>query len=562
MTQLLDSIHYSDWILHALILLPLAGVVPVLLGDERTAKRTALVVTLLELVLSLGLWWAFDPREGGMQLVSSAPWIPRWGIRYRVGIDGISLFMVLLTTVMMPLSVLASWTSITRRERAFYALMLTLLTGLVGVFIALDLFLFYVFFEVMLIPMYFIIGIWGGANRLYAAIKFFIYTMAGSLLMLVAIVVMAWRVGSVTGVLSFGYEHLLANASTLGSAAPWLFAAFALAFAIKVPIFPLHTWLPDAHVEAPTAGSVLLAAIMLKIGTYGFLRFAVPFFPQVALSPGVTRLMVALAVIGIIYGALVAMVQPDIKKLVAYSSVSHLGFVMLGIWGVSVISVQGALMVMISHGISTGALFLLIGMIYERRHTRLIDDYGGIARVVPIFSLILTVVALSSIGLPGLNGFVGEFLVLLGSFEAYPWATGIATTGVIFAAAYLLWALQRMIFNRLDNPENERLTDLNRRELAVLIPLIIGIVWLGLFPGPVLRRMEPATQRFVEVHSASRRLGPTRRHGTPACRGAADAARHEHPTGRYARTAAGNSSVGLGPGGSSGRQLATQHGRG
>jgi NADH-quinone oxidoreductase subunit M len=499
MTQLLESISFSHWILHALVLLPLAGTVPILLGDERGAKRMALVVTLIELLLSLGLWWAFDPTEGGMQLVSATPWIPRWGISYRVGIDGISLFMVLLTTVMMPLSVLASWTSITRGERAFYTLMLTLLTGLVGVFLALDLFVFYVFFEVMLIPMYFIIGIWGGSNRLYAAIKFFIYTMAGSLLMLVAIVVMVWKVGAATGTLSFAYEHLLENAHTVGSAAPWLFAAFALAFAIKVPVFPLHTWLPDAHVEAPTAGSVLLAAIMLKIGTYGFLRFAVPFFPQVALSPGVSRLFVVLAVIGVIYGALVAMVQPDIKKLVAYSSVSHLGFVMLGIWGVSVISVQGALMVMISHGISTGALFLLIGMIYERRHTRMIDEYGGIARVVPLFSLVLTVVALSSIGLPGLNGFVGEFLVLLGSFKAYPWATGLATTGVIFAAAYLLWALQRMIFNRLDNPENERLTDLSRRELAVLLPLILGIVWLGLFPGPVLRRMEPATRRFVDA---------------------------------------------------------------
>jgi NADH-quinone oxidoreductase subunit M len=498
MSQFLNSIGYSQWILHALVLLPLAGTIPVLLGDERSAKRTALAVTLLEMILSLGLWWGFDAAQGGMQMASSAPWIPRWGINYQVGIDGISLFMVLLTTVMMPLSVLASWSSITRRERAFYALMLTLLTGLIGVFIALDLFVFYVFFEVMLIPMYFIIGIWGGANRLYAAIKFFIYTMAGSLLMLVAIVVMAWKIGNTTGTLSFGYQHLLENAGTLGSAAPWLFAAFALAFAIKVPVFPLHTWLPDAHVEAPTAGSVLLAAIMLKIGTYGFLRFAVPFFPQVALSPGVSRVIVVLAVIGVIYGALVAMVQPDIKKLVAYSSVSHLGFVMLGIWGVTVISVQGALMVMISHGISTGALFLLIGMIYERRHTRLIDDYGGIARVVPLFSLILTVVALSSIGLPGLNGFVGEFLVLLGSFKAYPWATGIATTGVIFAAAYLLWALQRMIFNRLDNPENEGLTDLTRRELVVLLPLIVGIVWLGLFPGPVLRRMEPATQRFVD----------------------------------------------------------------
>jgi NADH-quinone oxidoreductase subunit M len=499
MTGLLESIYFSRWILHALVLLPLAGVVPVLLGDERSAKRMALAVTLLEMVLSLGLWWVFDPAQGGMQMVSSAPWIPRWGISYRVGLDGISLFMVLLTTVMMPLSVLASWSSITRKERAFYALMLTLLTGLVGVFLALDLFVFYVFFEVMLIPMYFIIGIWGGTNRLYAAIKFFIYTMAGSLLMLVAIVVMAWKIGAATGTLSFSYEHLLQNAGTLGTAAPWLFAAFALAFAIKVPIFPLHTWLPDAHVEAPTAGSVLLAAIMLKIGTFGFLRYAVPFFPQVAFSPVVTRLMVVLAVIGVIYGALVAMVQPDIKKLVAYSSVSHLGFVMLGIWGATVISVQGALMVMISHGISTGALFLLIGMIYERRHTRMIDAYGGIARVVPVFSLILTVVALSSIGLPGLNGFVGEFLVLLGSFAPYPWATGLATTGVIFAAAYLLWALQRMIFNPLDNPENQGLTDLTRRELAVLLPLIVGIVWLGLFPGPVLRRMEPATRRYVET---------------------------------------------------------------
>ena len=499
MTAFLQSVDYGHWILHALIVLPLLGVIPVLLGDERSAKRTALVVTTLEFILSIGLWWALQPGQGGLQLLTDLPWIPGWGIHYRVAIDGISLVMVLLTTVLMPLSVLASWRYITTRERGFYALMLTLLTGLVGVFLALDMFLFYVFFEVMLIPMYFIIGIWGGTNRLYAAIKFFVYTMSGSLLMLVAIVVMVWRVQSVTGVLSFSYDHLLQNASAVGGAAPWLFAAFAVAFAIKVPIFPFHTWLPDAHVEAPTAGSVLLAGVMLKIGTYGFLRFAVPFFPQVALSPFVSHLMVTLAIIGIIYGALVALVQPDIKKLVAYSSVSHLGFVMLGIWGGTVQSVQGALMVMISHGFSTGALFLLVGMLYERRHTRLIEDYGGIARVVPVFSLILTVVALSSIGLPGLNGFVGEFLVLLGSFTAFPWATGIATTGVILAAAYLLWALQRMIFNRLDDRENEHLGDLTPRELAVMLPLVVGIVWLGLYPTPVLRRMEPATQRYLEV---------------------------------------------------------------
>src|SRR6476661_7084788 len=499
MTTFLQSIGYGQWILHVLLLLPLIGVVPVLLGSEAAAKRIALVVTVLEFVLSVGLWWSLEPGVRATQLMTNVAWIPSWGIAYRVGLDGISLVMVLLTTMLMPLSVLASWNYITTRERAFYALMLTLLTGLVGVFIAFDMFLFYVFFEVMLIPMYFIIGIWGGTNRLYAAIKFFVYTMAGSLLMLVAIVVLVWKVRSGTGLLSFSYDFLLQNASAVGSAAPWLFAAFALAFAIKVPIFPFHTWLPDAHVEAPTAGSVVLAGVMLKIGTYGFLRFAVPFFPQVALSPAVSHLMVTLAIIGIIYGALVAMVQPDIKKLVAYSSVSHLGFVMLGIWGNTMQSVQGALMVMISHGFSTGALFLLIGMLYERRHTRLIEDYGGIARVVPVFSLILTVVALSSIGLPGLNGFVGEFLVLLGSFTAFPWATGLATTGVILAAAYLLWALQRMIFNRLDDRENEHLGDLTPRELAVMLPLVVGIVWLGLYPAPVLRRMEPATQRYLEV---------------------------------------------------------------
>jgi NADH-quinone oxidoreductase subunit M len=503
MTAFLESIGYGSWILHALVLLPLVGVVPVLLGPEPSAKRTALVITTLEFVLSIGLWWALDPASGRLQLISSTPWIPAWGISYRVGLDGISLVMVLLTTALMPLSVLGSWRYITQRERGFYALMLTLLTGMVGVFLALDLFVFYIFFEVMLIPMYFIIGIWGGANRLYAAIKFFIYTMAGSLLMLVAIVVLVWKVAAATGSITFNYDYLLEHAASVGSVAPWLFAAFAIAFAIKVPIFPFHTWLPDAHVEAPTAGSVLLAGVMLKIGTYGFLRFAVPFFPHVALSPTVSALMVTLAVIGVVYGALVAMVQPDIKKLVAYSSVSHLGFVMLGIWGGSLQSVQGALMVMISHGFSTGALFLLIGMLYERRHTRLIADYGGIARVVPLFSLVLTVVALSSIGLPGLNGFVGEFLVLLGSFAAYPWATGVATTGVIFAAAYLLWALQRLIFNRLDHAENQTLADLSPRELVVMVPLLVAILWLGLYPGPVLRRMEPASQRYLQLVGAA-----------------------------------------------------------
>jgi NADH-quinone oxidoreductase subunit M len=499
MAQLLDAIGYRQWILHVLLLLPLLGVIPILFGSPATAKRTALVITAVEFVLSVGLWWALDTRPGTLQLVASLPWIPAWGIRYAVGMDGISLTMVLLTTLLMPLCVLGSWNHITERERGYYALLLTLLTGVIGVFVATDLFLFYVFWEVMLIPMYFIIGIWGGRNRLYAAIKFFLFTMAGSLLMLVAILVLAWRVAGQTGTLSFDYQHLLDHAGAVGGLAPWLFGAFALAFAIKVPVFPFHTWLPDAHVEAPTAGSVLLASVLLKMGTYGFLRFAVPFFPSVATSPWVTNLVLVLALIGIVYGALVAMVQPDIKKLVAYSSVSHLGFVMLGIWAATVQSIQGALMVMIGHGFSTGALFFLVGMLYERRHTREIAAYGGIAKVVPVFSLIFTVVALSSIGLPGLNGFIGEFLVLLGSFRTQPWAAIVATTGVIFAAAYLLWALQRIIFNRLEQPENASLTDLSRRELVVLLPLLAGIVWMGLYPAPVLRRLEPAAARYVQL---------------------------------------------------------------
>jgi NADH-quinone oxidoreductase subunit M len=501
MTALLASIGYGRWVLHALLALPLIGAVPVFLARPALAKRLALGVALLELVISLGLWWAVDTSTGTMELVQVVDWLPRWGISYALGIDGISLVMVLLTTLLLPLCVAGSFSQITDREPAFYALLLVLTTGMLGVFVAIDLFLFYVFWEVMLIPMYFLIGIWGGKNRLYATLKFIIYTMAGSLLMLVAILVMV-RIGTVaSGRTSFSYFHLLAQAQTplMGQAAPWLFLAFFLAFAIKVPIFPFHTWLPDAHVEAPTAGSVILASVLLKMGTYGFLRFAIPFFPQIALSVQVTSVVLTLAVIGVVYGALVAMVQPDIKKLVAYSSVSHLGFAMLGIWAGTVPSVQGALMVMIGHGFSTGALFFLVGMLYERRHTREIDAYGGIARVVPVFSLVLAVVALASIGLPGLNGFVGEFLVLLGSFRAHPVATGIATTGVIFAAAYLLWALQRLIFNRLDRPENERIPDLGRRELAVLLPLLAGILWMGLYPKPVLRRMEPAARHYLQT---------------------------------------------------------------
>jgi NADH-quinone oxidoreductase subunit M len=368
---------------------------------------------------------------------------------------------------------------------------------MLGVVVATDLFLFYVMWEVMLIPMYFIIGVWGGENRLYAAIKFFIYTMAGSLLMLVAIIGLYVIAGRASGTYSFAYAHLLAQVQHAGGLAWWFFGAFFLAFAIKVPMFPFHTWLPDAHVEAPTAGSVILAGILLKMGTYGFLRFALPFFPAVALHPTVQATIVTLSLVGIVYGGLVAMVQPDFKKLIAYSSVAHLGFVMLGIWALTLQSVQGAVLIMLNHGISTGALFFLVGMLYERRHSRMIDAYGGVARVVPLLAAVLTVVSLSSIGLPGTNGFVGEFLVLVGSFGTYPLATVIATTGVIVAAAYLLWALQRVIFNPLDKAENEKLADLTAREAVVLIPLLAMIFWMGLAPGPFLRRIEPAAQALI-----------------------------------------------------------------
>ena len=515
MHAFLISIGYHRWVLDALLAVPLIGAGVVLVRPAPDARRIALVAALVEFVLSAGLWWGFE-ASAAMQFVVDRPWIPLWGVSYRVGVDGISLFLVLLTTLTMPLAVLGSWNYITDRLRPYYALLLVLTTGMLGVFVALDLFVFYVFWEVMLIPMYFIIGVWGGGRRLYAAIKFFIYTFLGSLLMFVAILTIYLVVGRATGEYSFAYEHLLRNIAYARPWGFWLFGAFALAFAIKVPMFPFHTWLPDAHVEAPTAGSVILAGILLKMGTYGFLRFALPFFPDVALHPTVVNVVVTLAVVGIVYGALVAMVQPDFKKLIAYSSVSHLGFVMLGIWALTLQSVQGAVIIMLNHGISTGALFFLAGMLYERRHSREIAAFGGLAKVTPMLAAVLTVVSLASIGLPGTNGFVGEFLVLVGSFGRYPWATAIATTGVIFAAAYLLWAIQRVLFEKLDKPENAGLRDLSAREFAVLAPLLVCIFWVGVYPAPILRRVEPAARALIEQVHGSRALaipalrGPTR----------------------------------------------------
>ena len=499
MAAFLAGLEYGRWVIAALLWIPVVGAAAVLLAPASRAKHIALATTLVEFLVSIGLWWAYAPDGPAFQFTAHRWWVQDWGIQYYVGMDGISLMMVLLTTFLMPLAVLGSYAGITQRLKGYYALLLLLATGMIGVFVALDLFLFYVFWEVMLVPMYFIIGVWGGKGRLYASIKFFVYTMLGSLLMLVAILVMFYAAGRSSGTYSFAYEHLLRYAGFPLRTQFWLFGAFFLAFAIKVPMVPFHTWLPDAHVEAPTAGSVILAAILLKMGTYGFLRFAVPFFPQAAFHGPVAGAVVVLALAGMLYGALVAMVQPDFKKLIAYSSVSHLGFVVLGIWALTLQSVQGALMVMISHGISTGALFFLVGMVYERRHSRLIADFGGIARVMPAYAAVLTVVSLSSVGLPGTNGFVGEFLVLLGTFRTHPVAAALGTLTVIFAATYLLWALKRMIYGPLDKPENQALTDLTRREWSVLVPLLVVILWLGLFPGPVLRRMEPSSRRFIEL---------------------------------------------------------------
>jgi NADH-quinone oxidoreductase subunit M len=518
MASFLESIGYNSWVLPALLIIPLIGAVALMALPARdqgsgggvenpAARQIAFWFFVLEFVVSLGLWWSYNPADSGWQASIDKAWIPTWGVRFTLGIDGIALMMVLLTTFIMPLAVLGSWTSVRTKVRSYYALLLILTTGMLGVFLARDLFLFYVMWEVMLVPMYFIIGIWGGERRIYASLKFFVYTMLPSLLMLVAIIYLGVHVRTAAGTPDFSYDRVLAVSNMPERAALWLFAAFFLAFAVKVPMFPFHTWLPDAHVEAPTAGSVILAGIMLKMGTFGFLRFALPLFPGAAMNPTIRMVILVLAVIGIVYGALVAMVQPDFKKLVAYSSVSHLGFVMLGIFALTLQSVQGALLIMINHGISTGALFLLVGMIYERRHTRAIEAYGGIARVVPLFAAILTFVSLSSIGLPGTNGFVGEFLVLIGSFRTYPILAVIAATGVIFAAAYLLWAIQRILFNPLDKPDNEHIPDLNKRELALLMPLLAVIIWLGVYPAPVLRRTEASAQLLinrVEGQSAPR----------------------------------------------------------
>ena len=483
-------------VLTALIVLPLVGAVVVAAIPReavRLQKLVALGFTTAAFALSIFMLRGFAPRPG-MQFEVSRAWIPAYGISYHLGVDGLSVWLVILTTFLTPIALLGSWSSIHDRVRGFNVFMLLLEAGMVGVFVALDLFLFYIFWEAMLIPMYFLIGIWGHERRIYAAIKFFLYTFAGSALMLVAFIVL-YRA---TGLHSFDLA-LLVRQPVSPEMQMWLFAAFALAFAIKVPMFPFHTWLPDAHVEAPTAGSVILAGVLLKMGTYGFLRLALPLFPLAAarFAPAIA----ILAVIGIIYGGLVSLVQPNLKKLVAYSSVAHLGFVMLGVAAMTTTGIVGAVYQMLNHGISTGALFLLVGMLYDRRHTFLIDEFGGLKTVMPWFSAVFLLICFSSIAVPGFNGFVGEFLILIGSWRA-PFIPGpalvtVASVGVILAAAYILWMVQRVLYGEVTKPANAGLPDLTAREALVLTPLVVLALFMGIASPIFTRTIEPAADALV-----------------------------------------------------------------
>ena len=488
-------------LLTAIVFLPLAGAVLLLLVGGRDGERDDLVrwlalgVSLAVFLLTLVLWAGFDPASADCQFEERYAWIPRFGISYHVGVDGISLLLVVLTGFLTPLALLGSWGSVTKKVAVFSFFMLALESAMLGVFVAVDLFLFYVFWDAMLIPMYFLIGIWGYDRRVYAAVKFILYTMAGSVLMLVAILGLAYLHADATGAYSFNLQDLY-QVDLAPSTQVWFFLAFALAFAIKVPLFPFHTWLPDAHVEAPTAGSVILAGVLLKMGTYGLLRFAFPLFPEAAAY--FAPYLAVLAVIGIVYGALVAMVQPDLKKLVAYSSVSHLGFVVLGICAMNPQGVQGAIYQMLNHGVSTGALFLIVGMLSDRRHTRLIAEFGGLKKVMPRLSAAFLVITLSSIALPGLNGFVGEFLILMGTFLWNPRFAAVAASGVILSAVYMLWMFQRVNYGPVTNQKNEGLPDLTGREAWILVPTIAMAILMGVLPGPFLRPMAPSVDRVIE----------------------------------------------------------------
>ncbi len=495
----------TDHLLSLMTFFPLVGMLIILFlprEADKLIKTVTLIVTIIVFFISLPL--AFDDvflTSSAMHYTEFVNWISvgqYFQMNYYVGIDGISLWLVMLTTFIMPIAILSTWNAIEKNTKGFMALALLLETGMLGAFISLDLFLFYVFWELMLVPMYFMIGIWGGKNRVYAAVKFFIFTAVGSLLMLVALIYVYYFAVKAGVPFENGFSIIQFYQMDIpGNLQTWLFAAFAFSFAIKVPMFPVHTWLPDAHTEAPTAGSVILAAILLKMGTYGYVRFAIPLFPEAAMQ--FTPFLALLAVIGIIYGALVAMMQDDVKRLVAYSSVSHLGFVMLGIFAFNLQGISGGILQMISHGVSTGALFLIVGFLYERRHTRLIADFGGLSKVMPVFATVFMIVTLSSVGLPGTNGFVGEFLILIGAFEGGLRVFAVvATFGVILAAVYMLWMFQRVMMGKVTNPKNENLKDLSARELAIMLPLILFIFWIGVYPNTFLDKMNPSVENLIK----------------------------------------------------------------
>ncbi|HSF87452.1 MAG TPA: NADH-quinone oxidoreductase subunit M [Acidimicrobiia bacterium] len=484
-------------ILASLVILPVAGAAIVaMLPRNRTELflPVAVLVSLPTLAVAGYLLFSFETGEAGFQFTERVLWYEPWGLSWNMGVDGISILLVALTALLFPISILAS-ASITKNVKLYMVSMLILEAGLLGVFLALDLVLFFVFFEITLIPMYLLIGMWGSANRVYAAIKFVIYTALGSGLMLAGIIALGIMAGDQFGGITFDYMALL-DLELSSNAELWLFLAFGIAFAIKVPLFPFHTWLPDAHTEAPTAGSVLLAGVLLKLGTYGFVRFNLTLFP--AASVDLAPWLVTLAVIGIVYGALVAIVQPDVKRLIAYSSVSHLGFIVLGTFALTMQGLQGGVIQMVNHGLTTGALFLLVGMLYDRRHTREISDYGGIAKVMPIFAGVFLFSAFASAGLPGLNGFIGEFMVLLGGYLSFPVHSIIAASGVVLAAIYLLWAYERVFTGPVTKAENEKLFDLNLREIAIVAPLVVLIIYLGVNPKPALDRIEPSVEAILE----------------------------------------------------------------
>jgi len=505
---------FHDHILSLILFTPVVGLIPLVFipGENKNAIRWwGNIVTFVGFLISLPLvfWFSREAPDQQFKFIEQYDWIPSIGAQYFLGIDGISFLLVMLTTVLGFLSVLSSWTAVEERVKEYYAMFLLLQSGMLGVFMSLDFFLFYVFWEVMLVPMYFIIGVWGGPRKLYAAIKFFLYTLAGSVLMLLGILALYFQYHSDTGLYTFNVLELMKHGWP-GDLQRWVFWAFMIAFAIKVPMFPFHTWLPDAHVEAPTAGSVLLAGILLKMGTYGFIRFSLPMLPQASSDPTIVRVMVVLSIIAIIYGALVSMMQRDMKKLIAYSSVSHLGFCTLGIFALNPHGLSGSVIQQVNHGISTGALFLIAGLIYERRHTREIKELGGLSDVMPVYATLFMIVMLSSIGLPLLNGFIGEFTILQGAFEVnWRWAAW-AVLGIVLGAAYMLWLYQRTMFGTCDNPKNQVLKDLNFREIMTLVPLVLWAFWIGLYPKPYFKVLEQPVAAIVQ------RVNPTLFPTTPA----------------------------------------------